>query len=120
MYLFELEDIRFLHIGDIGNPLSEQHLAALAEQVDVMFALTGGHATISLDDLDAAIQAIQPRVIVPMHYFHPKGRLKILPVDDFVKRYPAEKVTFVGGPEMEITRASLPLTQHIFVLEQSR
>jgi L-ascorbate metabolism protein UlaG (beta-lactamase superfamily) len=120
MYLFELEKMRFLHIGDIGNPLSESQLAELAGKVDVMFALTGGNATIALDDLDAAIQAIQPRVIIPMHYFHPKGRLKILPVTEFIKRYPAEKVTQVGGSELELTRETLPATQHIYVLEQSR
>jgi L-ascorbate metabolism protein UlaG (beta-lactamase superfamily) len=120
MYLFELEGIRFLHIGDIGNALTEKQLEALAGQVDVMFALTGGNATIALDDLDTAIQAIQPRVIIPMHYFHPKGRLKILPVTEFTKRYPADMVTLVGGSELELTPATLPATQHIYVLEQSR
>jgi L-ascorbate metabolism protein UlaG (beta-lactamase superfamily) len=120
MYLFELEGIRFLHIGDIGNALSEEQLEALAGQVDVMFALTGGNATIALDDLDAAIQAIRPRVIIPMHYFHPKGRLKILPVTEFTNRYPAEMVTFVKGSELELTSSTLPAAQHIYVLEQSR
>jgi L-ascorbate metabolism protein UlaG (beta-lactamase superfamily) len=120
MYLFELEGIRFLHIGDIGNPLSAAHLAALAGKVDVMFALTGANATIALDDLDAAIRAIKPRVIIPMHYFHPKGRLKILPVSEFVQRYPAEMVTEVGASELELTHATLPDAQHIYVLEQSR
>jgi L-ascorbate metabolism protein UlaG (beta-lactamase superfamily) len=120
MYLFEIEGIRFLHIGDIGNPLSEEHLAQLAGNVDVMFALTGGNATIALDDLDDAIRKIQPRVIIPMHYFHPKGRLKILPVTEFLNRYPAEMVTRVGGSELELTKESLPEKQHIYVLEESR
>jgi L-ascorbate metabolism protein UlaG (beta-lactamase superfamily) len=120
MYLFELEKIRFLHIGDIGNPLSDAHLEQLAGQVDVMFALAGGNATIALDDLDRAIQAIQPRVIIPMHYFHPKGRLKILPVSEFISRYPAEQVTMVDGSELELTKETLPPMQHIYVLEQSR
>jgi L-ascorbate metabolism protein UlaG (beta-lactamase superfamily) len=120
MYLFELEGLRFLHIGDIGNPLSAEQLAALAGKVDVMFALAGGNATIALDDLDNAIQAIQPRVIIPMHYFHPKGRLKILPVSEFTSRYPADKVTQVGGSTLELTKATLPSMQHIYVLEQSR
>jgi L-ascorbate metabolism protein UlaG (beta-lactamase superfamily) len=120
MYHFELDGLRFLHIGDIGNPLADAHLAALAGKVDVMFALAGGNSTIALDDLDAAIQAIQPRVIIPMHYFHPEGRLKILPLTEFLQRYPAEMVTFVGGSEMELTKATLPATQHIYVFEQAR
>jgi len=120
MYRFELEGLRFLHIGDIGNPLSETHLKQLGGQVDVMFALAGGNATIALDDLDNAIQAIQPRVIIPMHYFHPKGRLKILPVSDFISRYPTAEVTQVGGSKLFLTKETLPATQHIYVLEQSR
>jgi L-ascorbate metabolism protein UlaG (beta-lactamase superfamily) len=120
MYYFTLEGLRFLHIGDIGNPIANTHLAQLAGKVDVMFALTGGNATIALDDLDAAIQAINPRVIIPMHFFSPKGRLKILPVTEFTQRYPAEMVTFVGKPELELTQAMLPDQPHIYVLEQSR
>ena len=120
MYLFTLEGLRFLHLGDIGNPLSRRQLDQLAGQVDVMFALTGGNATIALDDLAAAIDAIAPRVILPMHYFSPKGRLKILPVTEFTSRFPAAMVTFVGKPELELTRATLPPQRHIYVLEQSR
>lgn len=120
MYLFEIEGLRLLHIGDIGNPLSPPQLDALAGKVDVMFALTGGNATIALDDLEQAIQAINPRVIIPMHYFHPKGRLKILPVSEFAARFPSDKITYVGNSELELTRETLPATQHIYILEQSR
>jgi L-ascorbate metabolism protein UlaG (beta-lactamase superfamily) len=120
MYLFEIEGIRFLHIGDIGNPLSPEQLAQLAGKVDVMFALTGGNATIALDDLDRAIEGIGPRVVIPMHYFHPKGRLKILPVSEFLDRYPPAVVTKVEGSELELTKETLPASQHIYVLEQSR
>ncbi len=120
MYLFTLGGVRCLHIGDIGNPLDPAHLDALAGQVDVMFALTGGHATIALDDLDAAIAAIRPRVVIPMHYFAPKGRLKILPVTEFTARYPAQAVTWVGDTSLELTPATLPASLHIYVLDQSR
>jgi L-ascorbate metabolism protein UlaG (beta-lactamase superfamily) len=120
MYLFELDGIRLLHIGDIGNPLSAESLATLAGNVDVMFALAGGKSTIALDDLDAAIDAIQPRVVIPMHYFHPKGRLKILPVTEFLSRYPADKITRVGGSELVLTKETLPASQHIYLLEESR
>lgn len=120
MYTFTLGGVRVLHLGDIGNPPAPEHLDALRDQVDVMFALTGGHATIALDDLDAAIAAIRPAVVIPMHYYSPRGRLKIAPVSEFTQRYPAEMVTFVGGPKLEITRENLPSTLHIYVLEQSR
>jgi L-ascorbate metabolism protein UlaG (beta-lactamase superfamily) len=121
MYLFALGGLRVLHMGDVGNAVSEEHLEALRGNVDVLFALTGAHATISLDDLDDAIAAISPRVIVPMHYFSPRGRLEIEPVDTFLERFPESSVTRVGGPVLELTPESLPAdAPHVYVLEQSR
>jgi L-ascorbate metabolism protein UlaG (beta-lactamase superfamily) len=120
LYLFTLGGLRVLHMGDIGNPVPEAHLDALGGTVDVLFALTGAHATISLEDLDVAIAAIGPRVVIPMHYFSPRGVLEIEPVETFLERCPAEAVTRVGGPDLELTPATLPDSLHVYVLEQSR
>lgn len=72
----------------------------------MLFALAGAHATIALDDLDAAIG---PRVV-----------RDIEPVDTFLERHPADSITRVDGPELELTPESLPTAPHIYVLEQSR
>ena len=120
LYLFTLGGIRVLHMADIGNPVSPAHLDALRGNVDLLFALAGAHATIALDDLDAAIAVIQPRAIIPMHYYSPRGVLNILPVDDFLARYPSGSVTRLGRSRLELTPESLPVALHIYVLEQSR
>lgn len=120
-YHFTLGGLRVLHMGDIGNPVARAHLDALRGQVDILLALTGEHTTIALDDLDDAIQAIGPRVVIPMHYFHPRGVLKIEPVERFLDRLPPERITRVGGPELELTPGTLPSdAPHVYVLEQSR
>jgi L-ascorbate metabolism protein UlaG (beta-lactamase superfamily) len=108
------------HMGDIGNPVPQEHLDVLRGKVDLLFALAGAHATIALDVLDAAIDAIGPRVVIPMHYYSPRGVLDIEPVDAFLARQPADSITRVGGPELELTPKSLPAEAHIYVLEQSR
>jgi L-ascorbate metabolism protein UlaG (beta-lactamase superfamily) len=121
MYLFTLGGLRVLHMGDIGNPVPQEHLDALRSNVDLLFALTGAHATIALDDLDAAIEAIGPRAIIPMHYYSPRGVLDIEPVDTFLERRPAVSITRVGGSELELTPESLLMeAPHVYVLEQSR
>lgn len=120
MYTFTLEAIRVLHLGDIGNPIPAEHLAVLEGNIDLMFALTGGHATIALDDLDAAITAIHPRIIIPMHYYSSRGVLNILPVTAFTERWPQDRVSWVGESEMALTRETLPDEPHVYVLEQSR
>ena len=121
LYHFTLGGLRVLHMGDIGNPVAPEHLDALRGQVDILLALTGEHATIALNDLDDAIKAIGPRVIIPMHYFSPRGVLKIEPVDRFLDRFPPSSVTRVGDPELELTPTLLPHdAPHVYVLEQSR
>jgi D-alanine-D-alanine ligase len=75
----------------------------------------------SLDDLDAAIEAIGPRAVIPMHYYSPRGVLDIEPVDAFLERHPTDSMTRVSGPDLELTPESLPAeTPIIYVLEQSR
>jgi L-ascorbate metabolism protein UlaG (beta-lactamase superfamily) len=120
LYLFTLGGLRVLHMGDTGNPLPPEHLDELRGNVDILLALAGAHATIAYDDLDAAIEAIGPRVIIPMHYYSPRGWLQIEPVDSFLSRYPDKMITRVGGSTLELTAETLPAEQHIYVFEQSR
>jgi len=120
LYLFELGGVRVLHLGDTGNPVPPEHLARLAGKVDVLLALAGAHATIAHADLAAAIGAIRPKVIIPMHYHHPRGWLNIEPVDTFLAGYPDGMVTRVGGSSIEVTPETLPAEPHIYVLDQTR
>lgn len=122
LYHFTLGGLRVLHMGDLGNAVDPAQLAQLAGQVDILLALAGEHATIALDDLDKAIAAIRPRVVIPMHYWHERGVLKIEKVDGFVARFPAEQVIRVGASGIEITPDSLPPAgrMRVIVLDQAR
>jgi L-ascorbate metabolism protein UlaG (beta-lactamase superfamily) len=122
LYHFEIDGVRVLHMGDIGNPVAPEHLEALAGKVDLLLALTGEHATIALDDLDAAIDVIRPKAVIPMHYYSAKGVLDIEPVETFLNRIPAERVTRVGDISVDLDLAGLAHSNapHVFVLEQSR
>ena len=122
MYRFELGGVSVLHMGDTGNPLTGEQLRELRGRVDVLLALVGGPPTIELEDLDRAIEEIDPRVVVPMHYRIPGLRISgdILPVDAFLSRYPREVAIHQGSSEVELTPDSLPPGLRICVLEPSR
>ena len=108
-----------MHLGDLGNPLTEEQLDRLRSRVDVLLAPTGGPPTIELDDLERAIEDIGPRVVIPMHYEIPKLTVDgdILPVEAFTSRYPDEGVVNVGAPEVEFTPDTLPEGPRVYVLE---
>lgn len=120
MYWLEMDGVRCFHMGDLGNPVSQEHIDQLRGTVDVMFALSGGPPTIALPDLVDAIDAIGPRVVIPMHFYSKKGVLQILPVESFTDLYPATSVTYLSGSELELTPETLPDALHIYVLQQSR
>jgi L-ascorbate metabolism protein UlaG (beta-lactamase superfamily) len=120
MYSFTLGGVRVLHTGDIGRAFTRRQLAALSGQVDVMLALSGAVHNIEHDDLMKGIAAIRPKVVIPMHYYSPKGRLQILPVDAIAGRFGADRVVRIGGPEVEITPETLPAETRLYILEQSR
>jgi L-ascorbate metabolism protein UlaG (beta-lactamase superfamily) len=117
IYRFELEGISILHMGDLGNPLTDEQLALLRGRVDILLALTGGPPTIELKDLEWTIEEIGPRVVIPMHYQIPKLKLDILPLEAFTARYPDDVVTRVGATEVEFSPDTLPRTLRIYVLE---
>ena len=117
IYRFELEGVRVLHLGDLGNFLTEEQLGLLRGNVDVLLALTGGPPTIELEDLDRAIEEIEPSVVIPMHYRIPKLRLDILPLEAFISRYPEDVVTRVGATEVEFSPETLPRDLRVYVLE---
>ena len=117
IYRFEVEGVTILHLGDLGNLLTEEQLGLLRGNVDVLLALTGGPPTIELEDLDRAIEEIGPRIVIPMHYQIPRLKLDILPLEAFTSRYPQGAITRVGSAEFGLSQSTLPRTLSIYVLD---
>jgi L-ascorbate metabolism protein UlaG (beta-lactamase superfamily) len=117
IYWLELDGVCVCHLGDVGNPLSEEQLAPLRGRVDCLLALAGGGQTIPLADLDRALDEIAPRLVVPMHYRTPRIRYELGPVEDFLDRHAGEPIERSGSSALEVTRDTLPGRRTIVVLE---
>lgn len=119
MYRLELGGVSVLHLGDLGNPLSEEQLARLRGRVDVLLALTGGPPTIELDDLEQAVEDLGPRAVIPMHYAIPGLRVDgdILGLQAFTSRYPSEAVVDVDEAELELEPEMLPENLRVYILK---
>ena len=115
MYRFTLEGINMTHMGDVGNPLTDAQMKALAG-TDILLAITGGPPTIELKDLQAVIDTIKPKWVSPMHYRIPGPRFFMLPVTDFTSMYPDTMVAFVDRTEIEFTKEQLLENTRIKVL----
>jgi L-ascorbate metabolism protein UlaG (beta-lactamase superfamily) len=118
IYRFTLDGVRICHMGDVGNALTDEQLTPLRGNVDVLFALAGAAGlTIALPDLDDAVEAIGPRVVIPMHYRTPRIRYAVGPLDDFLARHEGEPIERSGSHSIEISPETLPAERTIVVLE---
>ena len=107
LYRLELGGVALCHMGDLGIPLAREHCARLSGRVDVLLALAGGGLTIALDDLSAAIDAIAPRIVIPMHYDIPGLRYSVGPLADFLAVRAGDRVIEHAGSSAEIGAAEL-------------
>lgn len=110
IYVFEMNGIKFCHLGDLGERLSNEKIKEIGD-VDVLMIPVGGHFTIGPEEASEMVEKISPRITVPMHYKTPVIDFPIRPVDDFLRG--KENVRRFSENEVEIR---LPERSEIWVL----
>jgi len=114
IFIYNFNDIKLSHLGDLGHPLNEEQKEALKD-VDVLLIPVGGHFTIDADQAYKIVKQINPKVIFPMHYKTDILDLPIKGVDKFLKHFDHDSIVRVNGPEIEFS--SLPFEQKVYVPE---
>lgn len=88
VYVIEAEGLRLVHLGDLGEPLSDSLLEEIGD-VDVLMIPVGGFYTIGPKEASEIISKIEPYFVIPMHYkvtgLSEGLAEKLLPVEDFLK-----------------------------------
>jgi len=85
MYVIEAEGIRLCHLGDIGQAELTAEQVSKIGNVDILFVPVGGVYTIAAKGASKIVNQIEPRLVIPMHYFLPNLKFKLDKVDDFLK-----------------------------------
>ena len=117
MTLIEAGDLRVLHMGDCGHLPTEEQIAACG-RVDVLLALAGAGPTIALPDLMQFIEAIQPKIVIPMHFGVPDLTMKIAPVEELERLWRGEIAH--KNSSCQISRDDLPGEAQLWILEPLR
>ena len=85
IYVIEAEEMRFCHLGDLGQKqLTDEQLEKI-EAVDVLMIPVGGKYTIDSSEAQKIISQIEPKIVIPMHYALPKSNSKLDDVSKFLK-----------------------------------
>ncbi len=82
VYILEFAEMTICHLGDLGHPLSDEELAEISK-ADVLMVPVGGKHSLTAAQAAEVIAQIEPRVIIPMHYGHPAGRIRLDGLDPF-------------------------------------
>ena len=110
IFIFATGDLCIAHLGHLHHTLTPEHLAELG-QIDVLLTPIDGAFTLSQPDMIEVIEAIHPRLVIPMHYF---GQAV---VDRFVKRV-ADRydVHYSDTAAIPLQRSLLPAKTEVWVL----
>lgn len=116
---FVAEGMHLVFLGDLGHALEPAELAPLVG-AHVVFAAAGGPPTIDFPLIPALLDAIDPRVVIPMHYKTPRINLAIQPLERFLEVLPNDPVVRPGTSTYSLTAESLPAQRTIISLDHAR
>jgi L-ascorbate metabolism protein UlaG (beta-lactamase superfamily) len=117
LYRFEIGDLSFAHLGDLGTPIVDAEREAL-EDIDILLLPVGGNSTINAKEAVAIVNELEPKIVIPMHYAIPGMPKGGDPVDKFLKEIAATKAERVN--RFKISKKDLPAEEtKIIVLEKA-
>lgn len=116
---FRSEGLHLAFLGDLGHPLTVEEVAPI-RGADVVLIPAGGPPTIDFPDIPPLIDAIGPKIIVPMHFKTRKINLNIKPVVTFLQAMPGFKIVRTATTSIEVARETLPAEPTIVVLDYAR
>ena len=113
-----LDDMRVCHLGDLGHELTAADMTKIG-MVDILLCPVGGVFTIDPKAAVKIIKALEPSIVIPMHYKTASHDEKVFgemsTVDEFLKEYGVEVHT---EEKLNIDRHRLPDETEVVVLKR--
>lgn len=104
VHILRAEGQTVVHLGDLGHLLTADQAKEL-RRCDVLLLPVGGTYTVGAAHAKLVADALEPRIIVPMHYR--RGTLgfdNIGALEDFLALYPAEQVHLLENNSFDPTQ----------------
>lgn len=120
IFTMNIEGIKIAHLGDLGCELDDEQISELGD-VDVLLIPVGGIYTIDAKGAANVVSQVEPKVVIPMHYyetnFSTKSGDKLDEVEKFLKEMGVSDVK--KETKIKLTRSTLPVDEsQVIVLEQ--
>ncbi|MCG8607504.1 MBL fold metallo-hydrolase [bacterium] len=117
MFLVEVDGLRVLHTGDIGQAELIPGQIERAAGVDVLIIPVGGKNTVNAQEALVIIHQLNPKYVIPIHYGVEGLRLKLDTLDMFLEILPHtfERV-LVHGNAFAISQEKEPIDTNTKVI----
>jgi L-ascorbate metabolism protein UlaG (beta-lactamase superfamily) len=102
IFIFETSGLCIAHLGHLHHLLEPADLDALGH-IDVLMIGVDGSFTIGQADARTVIEAIHPRIVLPMHYFTQDNLARFL---DMMRD--THTIDIRRDPTIEVSRLTLP------------
>ncbi len=115
-YVFEMENMRICHLGDLGQvPTAEQ--AEELSRVDILLVPVGGGGAMSASEAVETVSLLEPKLVIPMHYKTKVAKGDLEPLDRFLKEIGAPGANDERQPKLSVTKSTLAQETKVQVLE---
>jgi L-ascorbate metabolism protein UlaG (beta-lactamase superfamily) len=110
IFVFEAGGLCIAHLSHLHHLLEPADIATLGH-VDIVMVAVDGLWTMSQQDAAAVVDQLQPRVVLPMHYFTQGVLTRFLDLER--AKY---AIDVRDSPVLDISRANLPATPTVIAL----
>ena len=113
VFLFELEGMRFCHLGDLGHALTTDQLEEIGTP-DVLMVPAGGTGVITPAQAAEVVGQLEPKIVIPMQYATEQGDRDLGDLATFCKALgvelpePIDKLTLRDAGDTTQVIALLP------------
>ena len=114
IYIIKMDDIRLVHLGDLGVELNDKQLEEI-NGADILFVPVGGTYTLNAKEAAAVVAQVEPKIVIPMHYRLPGLKIDLAPVDEFLTEMGIQGLKRV--PKLIISKEKLPEERETVVLD---
>jgi L-ascorbate metabolism protein UlaG (beta-lactamase superfamily) len=120
MFKLEVSGVSYLHIGD-NRADWPADVANAVGNVDVLLVTVDDSIhLLTYDEVDGLVQRLEPRVVIPMHYFIPgisASGNDLLPPEGWLQRH--QTVRRLDSHEADISSGSLPGSTEVWLFQPS-
>lgn len=114
IYNVTLDEVNFVHLGDLGQKKLTQDQVEELSNCDVLFIPVGGVYTIEGKDAPDIISQIEPKIIVPIHYKIEGSKIELEDVKVFLTALGKESLE--PQPKLSVSADKLPEEPEVVLL----